>query len=339
MYLKRYSIAAFIWMALVGWYIYAYVTQESMSLNFFGLHLPPLQIALWVVLVLAVLYLGSLFHMAFYAMLGKFKLRRYEKDFNQLIDAIIEAYLGKKKREYNFRTDRYKLLGMLLEKTTILPTPELVGRTGNEKIDNVLDIINRIKNGEVVDLKPFKLLPENPLVIENEKNRYLKGEVSAENILSNCTKHAEELCRFVYTDYTKKATISNIMKYKSYITKEGFFNILKRINAEDFKIVVSSKELLELMNRLELTRDDYIEISKLLSKAGMNPEERMKLFEIISDKKEDAMDAYLFTLFDLEMVTLANEILDNANPEEFQNFRAYRALKECGKNFSIYLFI
>ena len=51
------------------------------------------------------------------------------------------------------------------------------------------------------------------------------------------------------------------------------------------------------------------------------------------------MDAYLFTLFDLEMISLADEILQNAHPDEFENFRAYRALKECGKNYSIYLFV
>jgi len=339
MYIKRYSIAAFIWIALVGWYVYAYVTQGSMSIDMFGIPLPSLSIALWVVVPLVVLYLASVFHMAFYSMLGNFKLRGYEKDFEKIINAIIDAYLGKKSRSYTFKTERYKLLGTLLEKSTVFPTGELIGITGNEKIDKVLTLIEDIKKGEVVDLKPFNLLPENPLVIQNEKNRVKKGDVSAADILSNCTKYADELCKFVYEDYVKTATIRNIIKYKAFLTKEALHEIMVRINSDEHTLSISNEELIELFNKLELSKQDYIELSITLAKGGMIPEQRMKLFETLGDEKEDAMDAYLFTLFDLEMLAPAIEILEHSQPDEFQNFKAYRALKECGKNFSIYLFI
>ena len=340
MYIKRYSIAAFIWIALVGWYVYAYVTQDSINIDFFGIPLPSLAIAIWVIVPLVVLYLASVFHMAFYSMLGNFKLRGYEKDFEKIIDAIIDAYLGKKSRSYTFKTDRYKLLGKLLEKSTIFPTGELIGNTGNEKIDRVLRMIDDIKRGEVVDLKPFNLLPENPLVIQNEKNKVNKGEITAADILSNCTKYADELCQYVYIDYVKTASLQNILKYKAFLTKESLHEIMARINSDEHTLTISNEDLIELLNKLELSKQDYIELSITLSKAGMIPEQRMKLFETLSNEHhEEAMDAYLFTLFDLEMLAPADEILDNAQPDEYQNFRAYRALKECGKNFSIYLFI
>jgi hypothetical protein len=340
MYIKRYSIAAFIWIALVGWYVYAYVSQETLAIDLFGIPMPSLSVAVWIIAPLVVLYLASVVHMAFYSMLGNFKLRGYEKDFEKIIDAIIGAYLGKKSRSYSFKTDRYKLLGTLLEKSTIFPTGELIGTTGNEKIDKVLKMIEDIKNGEVVDLKPFNLLMENPLVIQNEKNRVKKGDVKIADILSNCTKYADELCRFVYSDYVKTATLSNILKYKAFLTKESLHEIMARINSEEHTLKISNEELIELLNKLELSKEDYIELSITLSKAGMIPEQRMKLFETLGEEHhDDAMDAYLFTLFDLEMLSLAEEVLDNAQPDEYQNFRAYRALKECGKNFSIYLFI
>lgn len=339
MYIKRYSIAAFIWIALVGWYAYAYVTQDSMSIDLFGIPMPVLKTALWVVLPLVVLYLASVFHMAFYSMLGNFRLRAFEKDFEKIIDAVIDAYLGKKSRHYSFKTDRYKLLGTLLEKTTVLPSAELIGAIGNEKIDRVLKIIEDIKNGEVADLKPFNLSPENPLVIQNEINRFKKGDISASDILSNCTKYADELCRFVYAEYVKTANLSNILKYKAFLTKEALHEIMARINADERTLSISNEELIELLNKLELSKQDYIELSITLSKGGMIPEQRMKLFETLSEEKEEAMDAYLFTLFDLEMLSPADEVLEHSQPDEFQNFKAYRALKECGKNFSIYLFI
>jgi len=339
MYIKRYSIAAFIWIALVGWYVYAYVTQETINIDLFGIHLPSLSVALWAVVPLIILYIASVVHMSFYSMLGSFRLRRFEKDFDKIIDAIVDAYLGKHERNYTFKTDRYKLLGTLLEKSTIFPGSELVGVVNNEKIDMVLKLIEDIKNGEIVELKQFNLSPENPLVIQNNKNKYSKGNLKADSILSNCTKYADELCVYVYTDYVKTATLPNIMKYKTFLTKESLHVIMSRINADENTLSILNDELIELLNKIELNKKDYIEISSTLSKGGMIPEQRMKLFETLSDNDESAMDAYLYTLYDLEMLAPANAILDNSQPDEYQNFKAYRVLKESNKNFSIYLFI
>ncbi len=201
-------------------------------------------------------------------------------------------------------------------------------------------MIEDIKNGEVVNLKPFNLLPENPLVIQNKKNRVQKGEIKVADILSNCTKYADELCRFAYIDYVETASLQNILKYKAFLTKESLHVIMARINADEHTLSISNEELIELLNKLELSKQDYIDLSITLSKGGMIPEQRMKLFETLSEEyHEEAMDACLFTLFDLEMLAPADELLENAQLDEFQNFRAYRALKESGKNFSIYLFI
>jgi hypothetical protein len=340
MYIKRYSIAAFIWIALVGWYVYAYVSHDSMGMDFFGIPLPSLSVAIWVVLPLVVLYLASVFHMAFYSMLGSFRLRAYEKDFSKIIDAVIDAFLGKKSRSYTFKTDRYKLLGTLLEKSTILPNAELLGLTGNEKIDRVLRMIEDVKRGHVVDLRPFNLRPENPLVIQNEKNRVQKGEIAAVDILSNCTKYAEGLCKDIYKEYVKTASVQNIMKYKTFLTKEAFYTIINRINSDLHTITISNNELFELLKKLDFSKEDYMELAKKLSEVGLNPEQRMKLFETLSNENhDDVMDAYLYTLFDLEMLSLADEILQNAQPGEYENYRAYRTLKECGKNYSISLFV
>jgi len=340
MYIKRYSIAAFIWIALVGWYVYAYVTQDSMGLDFFGIPLPSLKIAVWIILPLIILYLASVFHMAFYSLLGSFRLRGYEKDFEKIIDAIIDAYLNKKSRSYTFKTDRYRLLGQLLERSVLIPREELMGNTGNEKIDNVLKIIVDIRNGVVADLRPFNLLPENPLVIQNEKNRVKKGESKPGDILANCTRYADELCKYMYTEYVKTASLQNILKYKTFLTRDSFNEIIKRINTDVHTLVISNEELIELIKKLNFSKEEYIELSKTLSKTGMVPEQRMKLFEILSNENHELVtDAYLFTLFDLEMISLADEILQNAHVNEYENFRAYRELKECGKNYDIYLFV
>jgi len=339
MYIKRYTVAAFIWMALVGWYVYAYVTQTSMSIDFFGIPMPSLSVALWVVLPLFFLYLASVAHMTFYTIIGNFKLRKYEKDYEKIINAITDTFLGKKDRGYTFKTDRYKLLGNLLENSVIYPVGDIRGTLKNEKIENVLNSIETIKSGEIADLKQFNLPIDNELVIQNKRNKYKKGELTPEEILSNEKKYSDQLRKEVYSDFVKTASLVNIEKYKQYLNKDALYVILGRINADENALVISNENLISLFEILDLSKADYINLSKELSKTDIIPEQRMKLFEILSDNHEDAMDSYLFTLYDLEMLAPANAILDNSQQDEYENFKAYRALKECGKNFSIYIFV
>lgn len=338
MYIKRYTIASFILIALVGWYVYAFITHESMSIDLFGVHLPSLSIATWVILPIVMLYIASVMHMSFYTLLGNMKLRKYEKDYEKIIDSIIEAYLGKKVRKHTYKTQRYQLLGSLVDNTALFPNTNLMNTTTNVKINNVINIIEDIKSGEVVDLKAYNLLSSNAMVIQNEKNRYLKGDISAEDILSDPSKYDESLSKEVFVDFVKTAPLYAIEKYKLFLTKESLFVLLARINGDEHTLEVSNESLILLLNVLDLDKQDYIKISSVVSH-GMIPEQRMKLFESLSDENDDVMDAYLYTLFDLELLAPVDEILDNSQPDEYMNFKAYRALKECNKNFNINLFV
>ncbi len=341
MYIKRYTIAAFILMALVGGYVFSYVTQDSTTLELFGIPLPSLAVAIWVVVPLLILYLASVFHMSFYSMLGGLKARKYEKDYDKVLDLIVDAYLGKKDRNHSFKTSPYSLLGKLLDNSTIFPNGEINFQFDSEKtkkMTTVLDLINSIRAGEVVDLKGYNLDPDNELVIQNKRNKYKKGELKAEDILSNPKKYAKKLAQEVYVDFVKDASVSAIDKYKEFLTREAFDIIIARVNADENTLEISNEALIILLSNLDLDTKDYIEISRLAAKS-MIPEQRIKLFETLSNDKEEAVDAYLYTLYDLEMIEPANALLDISQPDEYQNFKAYRALKECGKHFSIDLFV
>ena len=338
MYIKRYTIASLILIALTGWYVFAYITQDTMSIDFFGIMLPSLSTALWVVVPLIILYIASVMHISFYSLLGSFKLRKYEKDYDKLMDAIAEAYLGKQNRSHSYKTPRYKLIGSLIDNTTLFPAANLSAEIDNDKINDVLKMIEEIKNGNVVDLKKYSLKPTNDLVIQNERNRYKKGDLKAEDILSNPDKYDKSLSKEVFADFVKTSSIKMIEKYKSFLTKDALFEILKRVNNSENHIDISNDELIELLSSLDLNKDDYIKISSTLA-LDMIPDQRIKLFESLSEQHEEAMDAYLFTLFDLEMLSPANEILENTQPDEYLNFKAYQALKECNKHYNIKLFV
>ncbi len=337
MYIKRYTIAVSLFAILLGWYVYTFVTQQSIAVDFFGITMPSLPVAVLVMLPVILLYLASVIHMSFYSLVGTLNLRKYEKDYEKLISSISDALLGKKDRHYEFKTLRYKELGKVLDNISIYTNGQ-ISAVDDEKLSVTLDIINKITNGEVVDLKKYALQSDNELVILNDQNRYKANLLSAEDILAKPARYSKELCIKAYADMSKVASSNMIEKYKEFMSKEALLNILSRINAEKDALDISNESLIELISLLKLQEKDYIEASNMLSK-NMVPEQRIKLFELLSDKCEEAMGGYLYTLYDLEMLSPADEILDNSQPDEYVYFKAYRALKECNKNYDISLFV
>lgn len=338
MFIKRYTIAAFIFIVFVGWYVYAFITQDNIGINLFGIEIPSLSIALLVSLPIVVFYFASVAHMSFYSILNSFKLRKYEKDYEKLIETIIDAYLGKENRNHIFKTPRYELLGSLIDNTTLFASKNITPNTSNEKINDVLKVIESVKNGELVDLKKYSLSPSNAFVLQNNRNLYKQGKISSEDILSNPTKYDISLAKETYIEFVKTSPLYAIEQYKEFLTKESLFEILARVNASENTLEIPNETLILFFEKLELTTKEYIQASTILS-LGMLPEQRIKLFESMSENKDEAAEAYLYTLFDLEMIAPADEILDNSLAEDYLKFKAYRSLKECNKNFNINLFI
>ena len=338
MQIKKYTMASLIFIILVGWYVYAYINQTSMSVDFFGIALPTLSVALWVVVPIAIFYIFTLLHMFFYSFVATLKVKRYEKDYEKIMDSILDAYLGKEDKVYFYKTPRYRLLGSVIKNSVLQPTAQLSADTENEKLNKVVSIIEDIKRGEVVELKPFSLKLNNKLVIQNNRNMYNKELLSAEKVLAKSEIYDRELCEDAYTDFVKTAPLTAIEKYKQFLSKKSLFEILSRVNAEENGLIISNEVLIAMIKTLQLDKSDYINISKALSH-GFFPEQRIKLFETLSNENEEVMKAYLFTLFDLEMVEQAQELLSNTQNDEFLKFKAYSELKNNNKNFNIELFI
>jgi len=337
MHIKRYTIAALVLMGLVGWGVYSFISQDITSFDVFGIHLPPMPVALWVVFPMFILFLCTLLHMMFYSLVGSFKLRAYRKDYEKLIGSISDAFLGKVNNDPDYKTERYKLLGTVLGGSKIIPSEKLFV-SGNDKIDKTLETLREVENGNVVDLSKYHLLPTNPLVVQNQFNRYKKGDVTAESILSDSKRYTEEHQRVAYNDLIATAKLETLDKYKAFMDKDALCCIVARINAEKNALDISNDQLIELMNEVELKEEDYIEISAILAN-NMIPDQRLKLFEKLSEKETIALSAYIYTLYDVEMIELANEMLDNSQAEDFLKFKAYRALKEANKHFDIKLFV
>jgi len=337
MHIKRYTIVSFLLIAFVGWYVSTFVSSQTVSVNLMGIEIAPLSVSIWAMIPLFIFYLASVFHITFYSIVGSFNLRKYEKDYITVIDAISDAYLGKENRHHVFKTRKYQLLGSLIDNTTLFPKNISGALIDDEKISTTIKLIEDIRKGEVVDLKKASLSIDNPLVIQNERNRYKSATQNAEDFLKSPDKYNLGLLKEIYKEFVQTATLNTIEKYKVAMSNDALFVVLARVNADEETLEISNETLSKLFETLELAPNDYIKISSALSL--MIPEQRMRLFETLSDVNDDAMQAYLFTLFDLEMMAPADAILEMSQAHEYQNFKAYRALKECNQNFNINLFV
>jgi len=337
MYIKRYSIAAFILMGLIGAFFYINFPNEHFSVTVLGITVSSMPLAFWIVLAMVLLYIATVFHMVYYSIKGAFTLRKYRKDSENFIDSIKDALLGRINRQNSYKTERYKLFGKVLDNARLEMINE-IGSTGDERLDETISLLNKIAKGEYVDLKTYYLSKENPLVQKNNINAYNHGEIAEEKILNDADQYSDELVSLAFTNYAKTAPLNLIEKYKSFLTKPVLFKVVARVNAQENTIDISTDSLIALFNEVDLGEEDYINLSATLSE-HMLPDERIKLFKTLSDENDTATPAYLYTLFDLEMIAPAEDILDNSQPDEFIYFKAYKALKDCHKNFSIDLFI
>ncbi|HEX5623702.1 MAG TPA: hypothetical protein VFX57_04605 [Sulfuricurvum sp.] len=335
MQLKRYTIASLILMLLVGLAVYS-INKESVSFDLLGMHFPNLPIAFWVVVPVALLYLASILHMAVYALVGNFKLRRLNRDHEKMVDALRDSLLGVPDRNYVYKTDAYKLMGKLIDNSLILPYEKLRD-IGNEKIDEALALLRDVKENKKVEIKKFHLANTTSLMIQNNLNRFERGEMSADEVLARPETYGDIVCAKAYESYVKTASVGSVLKYKNLLTKSSLYTFLQRINSDENGIEMSNDDVIALLKTLKLTTNDFIDLSIVLSK-NMIPEQRIRLFETMSEQCDDVMEAYFYTLYDLQMIDTANEILNNTSHDEYQIFKAYRDLKRANKHYDIAIF-
>lgn len=336
MQLKRYTIASLILMILVAAAVYS-IDNEAISFDLLGIHFPNLPVAFWVVVPLIIMYLASLLHMGVYALVGNFKLRRLNKDHEKMIDALRDALLGVGERNYVYKSEPYKLMGKLIDHSLLMPFDTLRS-IGNEKIDDVLQLMRDVKENKKVDIKKFHLPSTTSIAIQNNLNRFERGEIDADSILSRPDSYGEIVCAKAYETYVKTASVGSIMKFKHLFTKASLIDFLQRINASENGIQIANEELAALLTSIKLDSNDWIDLSEAMAK-NMLPEQRIRLFEMLSEQNDDAMEGYFYTLYDLQMIDTANEILNNTANNDYLIFKAYRDLKKANKHYDIAIFL
>ena len=334
MRLGLYIIASIVLMAIVGIFVYT-INPGNYSIDEFGITVT-IPVAVWVVLPMFMLMLASIVHMMFYGTKNFFKFKKWEKDTLSLDDALYWSLLNEPKaHKYNLP---------ILKQTVSLLSVASVKVDGavddiSDKLRGALTLVSEIERGEYVDLKARKLggllSSENPLVIKNLMNRLNKDDLFAEEILQHKEAYTDDLFKKALDDFSNKSTFVKAKKYVNIYDKENFLLLLSRVTKED-DLGLTKDILDEFIVSLESTLEcaDYLMMSTMMMQQR-SPDENLKLWREYQNKYSKAQIAYLYLLFDYEMIDKAGDYLDEHDENDFKRFRALYDLKKEHKKYRI----
>jgi len=133
--------------------------------------------------------------------------------------------------------------------------------------------------------------------------------------------------------FAKKEDFVKAQKYAKVFDVKNFLLMLNRITHED-TLGISSGILNTFVNALELKCQDYVTIADI-TKKYFKPEENLSLFKEYQDKDEKAQNAYLYLLFEYELLDQVSNYLEEHEENEFVKFRALHQLKKTNSKYKL----
>ena len=109
--------------------------------------------------------------------------------------------------------------------------------------------------------------------------------------------------------------------------------MLKRVTAED-DLGLTPEILTDFVNTLDLSCQDFIKIVSV-TKKYFNPEENLTLFRGYQIENPKAQNAYLYLLFEYELLEQVAIYLNEQEENEFIKFRAFYQLKQENTKYKL----
>lgn len=333
--IKRYTLLSVVYLFAVGLYVYSFNGNSyTLSIYKFSLNLP---IAIWIIVPTIILFIASISHMIYYSIKDFFNNRAIKKDYDTFINVSKSSIFGEKSN-LKFKTDFFKIPGLVLS-TLNYASKHDIENLENEELKECYRTVDKVRDGEPEDLKKYKISENNELFIKNEENKLKADPKYAYTILKKCDDLSSNLCKKAYHELLNIASFAEIKKYSFPIDKEIFRRMMERyLDPEDnFEIDINSiKQMLEQFNA---NSEDYLELAEEI-RVKLSPDELIDLFsKLYNEKGQIAANAYIFTLYELQMIDKVREILDNSEEEDFLKFKTLLFLRDHGKNINTVKFL
>ncbi|WP_258107810.1 hypothetical protein [Campylobacter lari] len=322
MKIRLFFFASLVYLLIVAALVYNLnLGNYTFAISTFELNLP---ISLWVVLPALFLMILALAHMSFYGFLKHLQYKNLIKDSKNYENFIIDIFL-KKASKVKFKTQEFQNIA---KNTQALCFKEKIQ---NPKIDEIIDIFENLDKKEFVELKKYKLDPNNEIFILNEKNHFQNDNNHAFSFIKNKDTLVDELEIFAYKMVLENAPYSQIKTLKIQKNQDDILLLLSRFEKENLDLNHAEIEVLLSMNTLD--DKSYLHCAKILCKK-IEPQILIALFKKLKDNHSQALRAYLYTLTEFGMYDeLLNELGNDQN--EHKDFRLLLFLREHNKKIEL----
>lgn len=332
MKLGLYTFAALTFIAMIGVFTYSINSSHFIvELIGFRFNLP---VAVWVILPLILFFLFTLGHMLFHGLRNYLKIKKWQKDMTTLEDALYWSLLNEPK-DHKYHLEEVGHTAMVLNKSSLSVSDNVESVT--PKLSRVINMIQKIKNGTYIDLKEEKMEKVfndgNPLLIQNRLNCLESNTKFVENVMKNTAQYSLAVQEEALATFARKATFTEAVKFVDIFDIKNFLVMLSRVSSEN-DIGFSKENLLVFVKSLSFACVDYIKIAQV-TKKYFRPDENLLLFASFQEEELKAQNAYLYLLFEYELVDQVGAYLEEQEVDEFIKFRALYQLKSENKKYKL----
>ena len=321
---RRFIVYGLIYIVLVGIFVYSLDASEH-TFSFLGYSLT-LPLAAWMTLPAAIFAILCILHIAYHGF-GVYVFKRSIKRDRHLYDELArEVFLGLDTNK-EFKTDLYKSPSQITKILSPWKKYDDIA-VSDDELDSVVKIVTSVQNGEIADLKKFKLPRDNKLFIKNELNKLEKIPNYFVEVVKSYQELNDEISQKANEKLIKLGSFTDIKRFGFEKSGDEIMTIITRFANDE--IDMNSEEIFELLNDHQITKEQYNR-SAVILKDKLSPDTLMSIFEKLRGNRQDAEEAYLYVLFELQMIDRVREILENSDPYDYQNFKILLYLRENGR--------
>jgi len=332
MRLGLYIFAALTLTAIMGAFAYT-INPNNYIVEILGINFN-FPIAVWFVLPMVFLLVFTIIHMVFYSLKSYFKLKKWQRDAATMDDALYWSMVNEPK-DQKYAIPEIASSALLLGKSNVTVFDGVDGLS--PRLSKALNLINKIKNGEYVDLKEHKMAKVfnegNPFLIQNRLNRLKSDDKFVEDVMKSSSSYSDQVGAQALEIFASKETFFKARKYHKIFDVKNFFVMLNRANNEE-DAELTSEILNDFISALKLSCKDFANIANITKKM-FRPDENLALFKKYQNDNPKAQNAYLYLLFEYELMDEVAAYLEEQDDYEFVQFRALYDLKQSHKNYKL----
>ena len=322
MKLKQYIFLSFIYISLVSLFFYL-ENSSYYTLTGYGYDIA-LPISIWLVIPTAVLFIISLLHMMFFSACSY--IDRYKsKNEKKRTLSLVKSLILNKKSKIPFTSHEFYLMQKFTNQSKLINIPNI--DTDDEDIKKAILLVQDVNDGVFrKDIDKFGLDKTNELHIQNYSNRIKSERGFAITVLKNPEDYHAKIVKesvLSMAQNEEDKCLKDIFD-KIDIDKDIAFAILEK----QIALHISLKDTIFILRKSSFNVDDFIKIAKNWIES-YSPDEIIDLFEELSSKIDESVDAYIYILLELELIDKAKELIDSFENSKYnRQYNLYLEIKK-----------